>query len=107
MRPHQRPPVDMLDIWNAMEYFKEHYNATVEITFDNRGDDAKYGLLCITVVAHCGHCEHPTTCAGWLAEPTVVMLCRMPEVLQAAMLALLEDIDGGCDACRRAADLVN
>lgn len=107
MKPHQHPPVDMLDIWSAMDYMREKYNATVEITFDNCSDDARYGLLCITVIACCGHRDHPTTCLGWLAEPSVVMLRNMPEVLQTALLSLLEDIDGGCVACRRAGDMLD
>lgn len=100
LKPHQRPPVDMFDIFSAMDYMRRKYNATVEISFDNCSNDAGYGLLCLTVVAKCGNGNHPPVGIGWLAEPTADMLRRMPEVLQDALLSVLEDIDGGCAACK-------
>jgi len=91
--------VDMFDVYEVMEYIRSHYNASIQVSFDCGIHDGQYGLLCITVIAHCGNVDHRPVCAGWSTELSQICLYRMPSVLHAALYDIQEAIDGACSSC--------
>lgn len=95
-------PVDMIDVHNAMQYAKEKYNATFEITWDSVGHGIGYGVLCVTLVAHCGTIGHRDIGAGWFGEPSAYDVRNMPKLLHEAVTACIETIDGKCPDCQTA-----
>ena len=96
--------VTFLDVYQNIDYMKEHYNASIEINLDSGSDGGGDALLCITTIARCGNDKHGAIRAGWCREITPYVLQRLPSILCDALYEIQAEIDGGCRDCRREAN---